>query len=65
MADVEIGEISTRVEIIERPMSSPDELQRLVETVIQRLREAAHNEQLREQDGRIRDRSWKSDVKPD
>jgi hypothetical protein len=65
MADVEIGEINTRVEITERATGSPEDLQRIVDMVMQRLREAGHADAQREQDNRIRDRSWKSDVKPD
>ena len=65
MADVEIGEISTRVEITDRPGDSPDDIRRLVEIVLHRLREGEHDEKMRDADGRIRDRSWKSDVKPD
>lgn len=65
MPDVEIGEVATRIEITERSAGNPDDLHRLVEAVLQRLREAQHTDAMRREDDRIRNRSWKSDVKPD
>jgi hypothetical protein len=65
MADVEIGEINTRVEVVTPTGASNADLRALVEKVLQRLRHEQADDEMRNEDGRIRDRSWKSDVKPD
>jgi hypothetical protein len=65
MADVEIGEINTRVEVTAPTGASNADLRTLVERVLQRIQHEQAHEDMRDEDGRIRDRSWKSDVKPD
>jgi hypothetical protein len=63
--DVEIGEINTRLEIIDESGKAAGNLKTIVETVLQRMRDGQAEQDMRNQDGRIRDRSWKSDVTPD
>jgi hypothetical protein len=62
--DIEVGEINTRVEVFDQAKGGAD-VERIVELVLQRLRDGAHEQSLRRQDDRIRDRSWKTDVKPE
>ena len=63
MADVSIDQITTSMDITDAA-AAPD-MRRLMDAVMQRLREEAHTAAMRGQDSRINDRSWRSDVKPD
>ena len=63
--DVEIGEVNTRIEVTDRAPDVSREVPKLAEMVLQRLRQERHEEAMRSEDGKIRDRSWVSDVKPD
>jgi hypothetical protein len=64
MADVEISEITTRIEIAEPSPKQVGDLHDIVQKVLQRLRDEQAKDEMRDADGRIRDRSWKSDVNP-
>jgi hypothetical protein len=63
MADVSIEQINTSMEITDAAATAPD-MRRLTDAVLQRLREEQDAMAMRDQDGRINDRSWRSDVKP-
>jgi hypothetical protein len=65
MSDVEIGEVTTRIEITDRPPEATRDMRKLVELVMEHLRQERLHETMRDDDGRIRDRSWISDVKPE
>ena len=62
--DIEIGEVNTRIEVSYRASQRRPDERALADRVIQQLREERRLEAMREEDGRIRDRSWISDVKP-
>jgi hypothetical protein len=64
MADVMIDEITTHLEITDTAAVAPD-MRRLLDAVMQRLRDEADAAAMRDRDGRISDRSWRSDVKPE
>ena len=65
MSDVEIGEVTTRIEITDHAGEAPRDVRKLAEMVMEHLRQARVHETMRDDDGRIRDRSWISDVKPE
>lgn len=64
MPDVSIDHVATSVEVVESaaPAADPRRLMAEVMEMIARERAA---EALRARDGRLSDRSWRSDVKPD
>jgi len=64
MADVMIDEITTHMEITDTAATAPD-LRRLLDALMQRLHDEADAAAMRDHDGRINDRSWRSDVKPE
>jgi hypothetical protein len=64
MADVTIDNMTTHMEITDTAAVGPD-IRRLVEAVMQRMREEADASATRDSDTRINDRSWRSDVKPE
>lgn len=65
MSDVEIGEVTTRIEITDRAPQGLGDMRKLAELVMEQLRQERLHQSMRDDDGRIRDRSWISDVKPE
>ena len=63
--DVEIGEVNTRIEVTDTGAQGMGDMNKLADLVMRRIREMRDHEAMRDADGRIRDRSWTSDVKPD
>jgi hypothetical protein len=65
MSDVEIGEITTRIEVVDATPQGQADMRRIMQMMLQFMKEQQHHQAMRDEDGRIRDRSWVSDVKPD
>lgn len=63
--DIEVGEVNTRIEIVDQSTKGVADVSAIVDLVMQRMRDSHFEKSLREQDDRIRDRSWKTDVKPE
>ena len=64
MPDVMIDEIATDMEITDAAAPAQD-MRRLMNELMQQLKLEAEAEDMRQHDGRIYDRSWRSDVKPE
>lgn len=63
MPDVSIDHVATSVEVVDTAAPATD-ARRLMAEVMEMIAREREAEALRERDGRISDRSWRSDVKP-
>jgi hypothetical protein len=65
MTDVSIKDVETSLEIMDSGTQTPSDIRKLLSLMKQHLQHEQDRAAMRNDDGRLRDRAWQSDVKPE